>query len=65
MSLWFVVRADAAKITSYDDNEFLGIRWLTPEEIFAGPDGTLDPHMVRFTRKLCSHGWSPIVAARR
>jgi hypothetical protein len=62
VSLWFVVRAEAARTTSYDEEEFLAISWLTPEEIFAQPDGTLDPHMVRYTRKLASHGMTPAVA---
>jgi 8-oxo-dGTP pyrophosphatase MutT (NUDIX family) len=58
VSLWFVVHAAAASITSYDEEEFAGIYWLTPQEILAQPDGTLDPHMDRFTRKLCSRaGW--------
>jgi hypothetical protein len=56
VSLWFAVRAKAASITSYDEEEFTAIVWLTPEEILAQPEGTLDPHMFRFTRKLCSQG---------
>jgi 8-oxo-dGTP pyrophosphatase MutT (NUDIX family) len=56
VSLWFVVSAEAASITSYDEEEFSAIRWMTPEEIFAQPEGTLDPHMCRFTRKLCARG---------
>jgi hypothetical protein len=52
--LWFVVHADEASITSYDEEEFASIRWFTPEEILALPESNLDPHMFRFTRKLCS-----------
>jgi 8-oxo-dGTP pyrophosphatase MutT (NUDIX family) len=54
VSLWFAVRATVASISSYDEEEFSAIRWLTPEEILAQPEGILDPHMFRFTRKLCS-----------
>jgi len=54
VSLWFAVRADAASIVTYDEEEFSAIRWLTPQEILSEPKDTLDPHMFRFTRKLCS-----------
>lgn len=52
VSLWDVVRADAETVTSYDEEEFTAIRWLTPRQVLAEPAGTLDPHMHRFTRKL-------------
>lgn len=52
VSLWHVLDADAASVTSYDDEEFTAIRWLTPDEVLAEPPATLDPHLHRFTRKL-------------
>ncbi|MGP4052116.1 NUDIX domain-containing protein [Streptomyces sp. 2A115] len=52
VSLWYVLSADPADITSYDEEEFTAIRWLTPEEVLAEPPSSLDPHMHRFTRKL-------------
>lgn len=52
MSLWYVLRADADSVTSFDQREFETIRWLAPEEVQAEPAHTLDPHMHRFTRKL-------------
>lgn len=52
VSLWYLVHVDAGTITSYDQGEFDGIRWLTEEEVLGEPYGHLDPHMHRFTRKL-------------
>jgi 8-oxo-dGTP pyrophosphatase MutT (NUDIX family) len=52
VSLWYVVNADADSITSYDEEEFTAIRWLTPEQVLQEPLSSLDPHMHRFTRKL-------------
>lgn len=52
VSLWYVVSAEAHTITWYDEVEFAAIRWLTPGQILAEPNGVLDPHMHRFTRKL-------------
>jgi 8-oxo-dGTP pyrophosphatase MutT (NUDIX family) len=52
VSLWYLLRADADSVTSFDQREFSAIRWLTPEEVLAEPAHTLDPHMHRFTRKL-------------
>ncbi|WP_326631729.1 hypothetical protein OIE67_44070 [Nonomuraea fuscirosea] len=49
-SLWFLIETDP--ITSYDEGEFAGIRWLSPREVLAEPVEQLDPHMHRFTGKL-------------
>ncbi|PRX63050.1 ADP-ribose pyrophosphatase YjhB (NUDIX family) [Nonomuraea fuscirosea] len=50
VSLWFLIETDP--ITSYDEGEFAGIRWLSPAEVLAEPVERLDPHMHRFTGKL-------------
>lgn len=50
VSLWFLLEADT--VTSYDEGEFAGIRWLSPREVLDEPAGRLDPHMHRFTAKL-------------
>ncbi|MFJ9870216.1 NUDIX domain-containing protein [Streptomyces sp. NPDC101165] len=52
VSLWYLLDADAHTITSYDQNEFTAIRWLTDEQVLEEPTELLDPHMHRFTRKL-------------
>ncbi|MFD3503610.1 NUDIX hydrolase [Streptomyces sp. NPDC058678] len=52
VSLWYVISAHADSITSYDEEEFTAIRWLTPEQVLDEPLSSLDPHMHRFTRKL-------------
>ncbi|MER5602430.1 NUDIX hydrolase [Streptomyces sp. NPDC002265] len=52
VSLWYLLDADADTITSYDQNEFDAIRWLTHEQVLEEPDELLDPHMHRFTHKL-------------
>ncbi|MFF4881443.1 NUDIX hydrolase [Streptomyces nigra] len=52
VSLWYLLAADADTITSYDEEEFSAIRWLTPDQVLAESDDVLDPHMHRFTRKL-------------
>ncbi|MFJ2239219.1 NUDIX domain-containing protein [Streptomyces sp. NPDC087859] len=52
VSLWYLLNADANTITSYDEDEFEAIRWLTPEQVLGESDELLDPHMHRFTRKL-------------
>lgn len=57
VSLWYVLSSDTADVTSYDEEEFTEIRWLTPEEILAEPPTSLDPHMHRFTRKLTRGAW--------
>jgi 8-oxo-dGTP pyrophosphatase MutT (NUDIX family) len=52
VSLWHLLNADADTITSYDQDEFDAIRWLTDEQVLEEPAGLLDPHMHRFTCKL-------------
>ncbi|WP_128436372.1 NUDIX hydrolase [Streptomyces cyaneus] len=52
VSLWYVISADAEALTSYDEEEFTAIRWLTPDQVLAAPLDSMDPHMHRFTRKL-------------
>ncbi|MFF8934572.1 NUDIX domain-containing protein [Streptomyces paradoxus] len=57
VSLWYLLNADADTITSYDQQEFTAIRWLTAEQVLEESDELLDPHMHRFThklRRLCS-----------
>jgi 8-oxo-dGTP pyrophosphatase MutT (NUDIX family) len=56
VSLWYVLRARARDVVSYDEQEFAAIRWQTPDEVLAEPPGTLDPHMHRFTGKLLAKG---------
>jgi 8-oxo-dGTP pyrophosphatase MutT (NUDIX family) len=58
VSLWYLLTADADSITSYDEEEFTAIRWLTPEQVLGERPDCLDPHMHRFTRKLL-HAWVP------
>jgi 8-oxo-dGTP pyrophosphatase MutT (NUDIX family) len=57
VSLWYVLSADTGSVTSYDEEEFTAIRWLTPEQVLAEPPSSLDPHMHRFTRKLTRGAW--------
>ncbi|MFE7313960.1 NUDIX hydrolase [Streptomyces sp. NPDC057555] len=52
VSLWYLLTADADTITSYDQDEFNAIRWLTDEQVLKESDELLDPHMHRFTHKL-------------
>ncbi|MHA6765544.1 NUDIX domain-containing protein [Streptacidiphilus sp. PAMC 29251] len=52
VSLWYVLQAEAADITSFDEDEFEAIRWLPLRQVLAEPAATLDPHMHRFTGKL-------------
>lgn len=52
VSFWYVLRADAGAITSYDEEEFAAIRWLTPRQLLSEPIDTLDPQLHRFTEKL-------------
>lgn len=52
VSLWYLLNADADTITSYDEDEFDAIRWLTPEQVLEESHELLDPHMHRFTHKL-------------
>jgi 8-oxo-dGTP pyrophosphatase MutT (NUDIX family) len=52
VSLWYLLNADTDKVTSYDEGEFDGIRWLTDEQVLQEPTEMLDPHMHRFVRKL-------------
>ncbi|MDI9835074.1 NUDIX domain-containing protein [Streptomyces sp. KAU_LT] len=52
VSLWYLLSADADSVTSYDEEEFDAIRWLTAEEVLEEPVEVLDPHMHRFTHKL-------------
>ncbi|MFI9780836.1 NUDIX hydrolase [Streptomyces sp. NPDC051956] len=52
VSLWYLLTADADTITSYDQDEFNAIRWLTDEQVLEESDELLDPHMHRFTHEL-------------
>jgi 8-oxo-dGTP pyrophosphatase MutT (NUDIX family) len=52
VSLWYVLRSSVDAVTSYDEEEFTAIKWLSPQQILDEPGDTLDPHMHRFTRKL-------------
>ncbi|HEY0699148.1 MAG TPA: NUDIX domain-containing protein [Micromonospora sp.] len=52
VSLWYLLVADASSITSHDQGEFAGIRWLTPQAVLDEPVETLDPQMHRVVRKL-------------
>lgn len=54
VSLWYVLRGEAGKVTSFDEAEFDAIKWLSLDQVLATPEDTLDPHMHRFTRKLMS-----------
>ena len=52
VSLWYLLSTDADSITSYDEEEFDAIRWLTAAEVLEESVEVLDPHMHRFTHKL-------------
>ncbi|MFF1958881.1 NUDIX hydrolase [Streptomyces sp. NPDC058220] len=52
VSLWFVLKSDVGSVTSFDEDEFEAIKWLSLQEVLAEPGDTLDPHMHRFTHKL-------------
>ncbi len=52
VSLWYVVQSNVDGITSFDEEEFEAIKWLSAQRILTEPVNTLDPHMHRFTRKL-------------
>jgi 8-oxo-dGTP pyrophosphatase MutT (NUDIX family) len=52
VSLWYVLQSDVGGITSFDEEEFEAIKWLSLPQVLAEPGDTLDPHMHRFTRKL-------------
>ncbi|KUL21236.1 NUDIX hydrolase [Streptomyces regalis] len=52
VSLWYVISADAETVTTYDEEEFTAIRWLTPDQVLAESLDSMDPHMHRFTHKL-------------
>ncbi|MGW6645432.1 NUDIX hydrolase [Streptomyces sp. A244] len=52
VSLWYLLDADTESITSYDQDEFDAIRWLTAEQVLEESGELLDPHMHRFSRKL-------------
>ncbi|MFI6275054.1 NUDIX hydrolase [Streptomyces sp. NPDC050988] len=52
VSLWYVLRADAGSVVTFDEDEFSAIKWLSLSQVLAEPGDTLDPHMHRFTRKL-------------
>lgn len=56
VSLWYVLSADVRSIDSFDEEEFLAIRWLTPEQVLDESLSSLDPHMHRFVRKLVQAG---------
>ncbi|WP_103961715.1 NUDIX domain-containing protein [Nonomuraea solani] len=50
VSLWYVLDID--QVTTFDQAEFTGIRWVTPPRLLEEPIERLDPHLHRFTRKL-------------
>jgi len=52
VSLWYVLRGREGDVTSFDEDEFTAVRWLSPERVLAEPLDTLDPHLHRFARKL-------------
>jgi 8-oxo-dGTP pyrophosphatase MutT (NUDIX family) len=52
VSLWYVLQSKVDGITSFDEEEFDSIKWLSLRQVLAEPRNTLDPHMHRFTRKL-------------
>jgi hypothetical protein len=47
-----VLQSKVDGITSFDEEEFDSIKWLSLRQVLAEPRNTLDPHMHRFTRKL-------------
>lgn len=49
VSLWYALRGDSSRPTSYDEEEFAGVRWFTPEEILYD---RADPHLGRFVGKV-------------
>lgn len=49
VSLWYVLMGDSSAPMTFDDAEFLSVRWFTPEEI---PYERADPHLQRFVQKL-------------
>lgn len=52
VSLWFPLLGSRDMDLSTDLNEFTSTRWWTPAEVQAAPPEALDPHYVRFARKL-------------
>lgn len=52
VSLWYVVRGDAATRLGFDAREMDGYSWLTFDEVLATDIAGLDPHLHRFIRKL-------------
>jgi len=52
VSLWYVVRAERAQPTSYDEGEFKAVRWF---DFDAVPHERSDPHLRRFLKKLVAH----------
>ena len=52
VSLWYLVKGNAAKTLEYDAEEFHDIRWFAPDEI---PLAKSDPHMRRLIEKLVLH----------
>lgn len=51
VSLWYVVRAGRQQAMTYDENEFVSVRWFSHAEI---PFERTDPHLRRFIAKLGS-----------
>ncbi|MEU0119310.1 NUDIX domain-containing protein [Streptomyces bobili] len=54
VSLWYVLQSKVGGVTSFDEEEFEAINWLSLQQVLAEPGNRLDPHMHRFTRKLMS-----------
>ncbi|WP_198950688.1 NUDIX hydrolase [Kineosporia sp. A_224] len=52
VSLWYVLRADAATSLTWDRRELRGVRWWAPHEVAAAPAGVTEPHLGWFVRAL-------------
>lgn len=52
VSLWYLLHAPPHAVTWFDEREFAGCEWLTPDEALTRPLVILDPHMHRFIRKV-------------
>jgi 8-oxo-dGTP diphosphatase len=52
VSLWFALDCGRADELHPDPREFRSVRWYNVDEQLEWPDGTFDPQMTRFIRKL-------------
>ncbi len=55
VSLWYVIKMNSRKDVVYDKHEFNSIRWFGFEELMSVKRDDLDPHFIRFMRKLQNH----------